>query len=111
MSPYAALGSATWALSSGAAGALYVLTRADDWGLLSPKTLAARALCVFTALIWTLWSLRARHPIVDLRLARQPLALSVHVTSFIAGAGMYVVMTVTIVLPPDADDRRLGTGD
>src|SRR6266568_1738953 len=55
-------------LGAGIAGLLLVLTQAPAWGWASAATLAGAAVSAALLAAWAGWELRARRPLVDLRL-------------------------------------------
>ena len=63
-------------LGSGIAGLLLVLAEGPGWGWASPATLACAVVSAALLAAWAGWELRARHPLVDLRLLRRRPVLS-----------------------------------
>lgn len=97
----------TLLLSGGTTAALVglaELTKADP--LLVTAAFVAAAVC---ALAWIWWVRRATDPIVDLVLALRPVPLLAHVTSFLVGVGVYLLLPLVTVLV-QADDWGLGHG-
>jgi predicted MFS family arabinose efflux permease len=97
-------------LSGGAAGLLLASARGAVWGLTSVTTIVVTAASTAAVTIWVWWSLRTPSPLLDVRLARQPLSLSVHMTSFFAGAGMYILLTLVVVLTQTPKATGWGMG-
>jgi predicted MFS family arabinose efflux permease len=97
-------------LSGGAAGLLLASTRGAVWGLVSFPTVAVTVSSITAVITWVWWSLRTPTPLLDVRLARQPLSLSVHLTSLFAGAGMYILLTLVVVLTQTPKATGWGMG-
>lgn len=69
--------------------ALLVVTQGRTWGWLSARTFGCVVLASVAAAGWTWHELRAREPLVDLRLATRPGVLLTNVTSFALGFAMF----------------------
>ena len=67
------------------------------WGWTSPRIigLVAAAIVLFAA--WVHSELRARHPLVDIRMMRIPTVWWTNISAFLLGAGMYAS---AVVIPP-----------
>jgi MFS family permease len=79
------------ALLAAALGCLLVaVAQGTDWGWGSPQVLGLllAALVLFT--IWTLQQLRAKAPLVELRLLRHPAVLAGDVCAIVLGVAMYM---------------------
>jgi predicted MFS family arabinose efflux permease len=107
-------------LCSGSVAVLLAVSRGEVWGWTARPTttlaLAGAALLVG----WVAWSRRrtrrGQQPLVDLRLATRPGVLGPHVVVFGVGAGMYGLLTLSVILVqadpegPGADGFGLGHG-
>jgi predicted MFS family arabinose efflux permease len=76
-------------LALGIAGLLIVLAQGPVWGWTSPVSLAAGVLSLALLAAWIVVELRARHPLVDLRLLRRRPVLAANVTAFLVAVGFY----------------------
>lgn len=97
----------TLLLSAGTAAALLALaelTRAPGWVLAILGLVAVGAWAA-----WVPWARRARHPIVDVRLAARPVPLLAHATSALIGVGVYLALPLTAIVV-QADGWGLGLG-
>ncbi|MCC3770973.1 MFS transporter [Streptomyces sp. UNOC14_S4] len=81
-------------LGAALAGVLLVLGEGESWGWTSPRLLGLTAVSVVLLAWWTAHELRCAHPLVDLRLVRNPVVLTTDVTAVIAGVGMYVLISL-----------------
>lgn len=70
------------------ASVLLLITQGFDWGWSSPWILAAVIAAVLSSAVWIPWSLRHRHPMVDLRIATSKPVAMTNVASFLLSAGM-----------------------
>lgn len=76
-------------LSAGLVCVLLPISKGADWGWTSPVTLglAAASVCVFV--VWAWWELRARGPLVDLRLNARPQVLITNIASVIFAFALF----------------------
>ncbi|WAP60143.1 MFS transporter [Streptomyces sp. S465] len=81
-------------LCSGLAAVLLTLSQGTDWGLTSPATLTGAAAGLVLLVAWVLQALRARHPLVDLRLVRHRAVLAANVAALLMGVGMYAGLSL-----------------
>ncbi|MFI7417806.1 MFS transporter [Nonomuraea sp. NPDC049684] len=79
------------ALGLGAALVCLLLgvSKGGDWGWSSGTTLGLLGGAVVLALLWGLWELRVRDPLVDLRTTARPQVLLTNVASILVGFAMY----------------------
>ena len=97
----------TLLLSGGTTAALVGL--AELKGLTPLLVIAAFVLAGLCVLGWLWWVRRTTNPIVDLALALRPVPLLAHVTSFLVGIGVYLLLPlITVVV--QADGWGLGHG-
>jgi MFS family permease len=98
-------------LGGAGAGLLLVLAQGGRWGWSSGATLSVLGASAAALAVWIVWSSGlSRHPFMDLRLARAPIPLAVYVTSFTAGAGMYIMLPLAIVLAQTPTATGWGLG-
>lgn len=101
----------TTLLAAGGVGLLLALAQGDRWGWLSANTLSILcvALLLFIAcIVWmSKWS---KNPFLDPQLIRAPVPLTVFVTSFSGGAGMYIMLPLVIVLAQTSAETGWGLG-
>ncbi|WP_280715062.1 MFS transporter [Kitasatospora sp. MAP5-34] len=91
-SPLDALGAVL--LGAALAGLLLVLSEGEAWGWTSPGLLALAATSVLLLAWWTVHELRTAHPLVDLRLARNPVVLTADVAGLVAGVAIYLLISL-----------------
>jgi MFS family permease len=92
-------------LGAGLAGALVALGQAEGWGWASPGLWCLIGGSVLALAAWVLWELRTPWPLVDLHLARSPVALSAHSAALLVGLTNYLLLASVPVLaqaPPSA---------
>ncbi|NUP63666.1 MAG: MFS transporter [Nonomuraea sp.] len=65
------------------------VSKGADWGWSSGTTLGLLGGAVVIALLWGLWELRVRDPLVDLRTTARPQVLLTNVASILVGFAMY----------------------
>ncbi len=83
-------------LGSGIAGLLLVLAEGPGWGWASATTLACAVASAALLAAWAGWELRARHPLVDLRLLRRRPVLAANVTAFGVAVGFYPLASLVV---------------
>jgi EmrB/QacA subfamily drug resistance transporter len=92
-SPIRAPGNVHWlgaALLSGWLVALLVpVSEAATWGWGSPKTIGLLVLSAVLAVLWVWAEMRAKHPLVDMRMMRLPGVWTTNLAAFLLGFGMY----------------------
>jgi predicted MFS family arabinose efflux permease len=91
---------------------LLAISEGRGWGWTSLPILAlALGAVVFTAL-WVVVELRVAEPLVELRLALNPLVMSANVTAFLMGMGLYAVSSLVsrYVQAPEAAGYGFGAG-
>ncbi|MFI7114669.1 MFS transporter [Nonomuraea sp. NPDC050227] len=72
------------------------VSKGGDWGWSSGATLGLLGGAVLLALLWGLWELRVRDPLVDLRTTARPQVLLTNVASILVGFAMYAQSLVLI---------------
>jgi MFS family permease len=97
-------------LGLGLAGLLLSVSEGNEWGWTSPGLLGLAIASVLVIGLWIWHELRARMPLVDLRLMRHRTVLTANVTGILAGVGMYMLMSMVIrfVQTPTTLDYGLG---
>ncbi|MGW7523957.1 MFS transporter [Streptomyces sp. NPDC054783] len=83
-------------LSTGLVLLLLPITKGSDWGWSSVTTLGLFAASVVVLVLWGLFELRHRAPLVDLRTTARPAVLFTNLASIMVGVAFYVV---SLVLP------------
>jgi MFS family permease len=83
-------------LSTGLVLLLLPITKGSDWGWSSGTTLGLFAASVVVLLLWGLFELRVKAPLVDLRTTARPAVLFTNLASIMVGVAFYVV---SLVLP------------
>ncbi|MFE6171779.1 MFS transporter [Streptomyces sp. NPDC056464] len=83
-------------LSVGLVLFLLPITKGSDWGWTSPSTLGMFAGSAIVLLLWGVYEMRAKAPLVDLRTTARPAVLFTNLASIMVGVSFYVV---SLVLP------------
>src|SRR6516225_7128104 len=83
-------------LGAGIAGLLLVLTEGPDWGWTSAVTLAGAVVSAALLAAWAGWELRARHPLIELRLLGRRAVLAANLTAFGIAIGFYPLASLTV---------------
>jgi MFS family permease len=83
-------------LSTGLVLFLLPITKGSDWGWTSALTLGLFAASVVVLLLWGVYELRSKAPLVDLRTTARPAVLFTNLASIMVGVSFYVV---SLVLP------------
>jgi predicted MFS family arabinose efflux permease len=83
-------------LGLGIGGLLLLLAEGPAWGWASPASLAAAVTSVALLAVWAGYELRARHPLIDLRLLRRPPVLAANVTAFLVAVGFYPLGSLVV---------------
>ncbi|EST23853.1 MFS transporter [Streptomyces roseochromogenus] len=83
-------------LSGGLVLLLLPITKGSDWGWSSGTTLGLFGASVVVLLLWGLFELRVKAPLVDLRTTARPAVLFTNLASIMVGVAFYVV---SLVLP------------
>ncbi|MBL3668057.1 MFS transporter [Streptomyces sp. M2CJ-2] len=97
-------------LSLALSALLLALSKGGAWGWTSRPTLVS-ALCGILALAaWVPQQLRARRPVVDLRLAVRPEVLLVNLSALLMGFAMYTDLLVTSQLLQAPEHEGIGLG-
>jgi len=96
-------------LSAGLLAVLLAVSEGEVWGWSSPLTLGLGAAGVGLLVAWVAWTLRSTTPLVDLRMAVRPGLAAPNLVAFVAGLGMYCLLTLAVVLVR-ADEPGFGLG-
>ena len=83
-------------LGAGIAGLLLVLAEGPGWGWASAATLACAVVSAALLAAWAGWELRARRPLIDLRLLRRRPVLAANVTAFGVAVGFYPLASLVV---------------
>lgn len=77
-------------LMAGALVALLIaVSRANDWGWGSTRTLGLFAVSAVVSALWIAWELRVRDPLVDMQLMRRRPVWTTNLTALLIGFGMF----------------------
>jgi EmrB/QacA subfamily drug resistance transporter len=76
---------------------LLAVSEAPVWGWISPRIIGLEAAAIVLFAAWVHSELRARHPLVDIRMMRIPTVWWTNISAFLLGAGMYAS---AVVIPP-----------
>lgn len=83
-------------LGLGIAGLLLVLAEGPSWGWASTRTVAVAAGSAIVLAAWAVWELRARSPLIELRLVRRGPALAANVTASLVSIGFYPLLSLVV---------------
>lgn len=75
---------------------LLALSRGEQWGWASARTLALFAIALVLGGAWVLHELRTPHPLVELRLVRNESVLAANATAVLASVGMYLLLATIV---------------
>jgi predicted MFS family arabinose efflux permease len=83
-------------LGLGITGLLLMLAEGPAWGWASPQSIALAMASVALLAGWAAAELRARRPLIDLRLLRHRGVLAANVTSFLVAVGFYPLASLVV---------------
>lgn len=83
-------------LAAGLVSLLLAVTKGGSWGWTSPTTLGLFAGAVVVLVLWGVYQLRTRYPLVDLRVSARRPVLFTNLASILVGFSMY---SASLVLP------------
>lgn len=86
----------TLGLAVGLVSLLLAITKGATWGWGSPITLSLFASAVVVFVVWGIYQLRTRYPLVDLRVSARRPVLFTNLASVLVGFSMY---SMSLVLP------------
>ncbi|WP_328974892.1 MULTISPECIES: MFS transporter [Streptomyces] len=97
-------------MAAGLVCLLLAISKGADWGWTSGTTLGLFAVAVVVLLLWGLFELRVKEPLVDLRTAARRQVLFTNVASIAVGFGMFTIMLVVpqLLQLPTATGYGLG---
>ncbi|MBM0127033.1 MFS transporter [Pimelobacter simplex] len=97
-------------LSVATAAVLFAVTQAQAWGPTSPWTvgLLVCGLLAYAACGW--WLLHVERPLVDLRVAVRPGVLVANVCGLLAALGMFVLLSLSMILVQTTEEHGYGLG-
>ena len=97
-------------LGLGIAALLLVLAEGPSWGWKSPITVGSGIASVALLAGWVAWELRARWPLIELRLLRRRPVVAANVTAFLVAVGFYPLapLVVRFVQTPAAAGYGFG---
>jgi MFS family permease len=97
-------------LGLGLACGLLALGEGERSGWTSPRLVVLGAVCVVALAAWVVWALRARSPLVDLRLARGRTAATAHVAALLIGVANYLLLSSVPLLAQTPRSTGYGFG-
>lgn len=97
-------------LAAGSGGLLLTLSQGGAWGFGSTRTWGLSAGAVTVLALWARHSLRSSRPLVDLRLAGRRGVVGANLTAVCAGAGMYLLLSLVMVLSQAPESTGYGLG-
>jgi EmrB/QacA subfamily drug resistance transporter len=86
----------TLGLAAGLVCLLLAITKGATWGWASPTTLGLFAAAVVVLVLWGVYQLRVRYPLVDLRVSARRPVLFTNLASVLVGFSLY---SMSLVLP------------
>ena len=97
-------------LGGGAGGLLLCASQANAWGWTAPPTLGLAFASLTMLGAWCRWTVTRTDPLVDLRLATRTGVVGANLTALLAGCGMYMLVTLVVLLvqAPTATGYGLG---
>ncbi|MFW0786308.1 MFS transporter [Gordonia sp. CPCC 206044] len=89
---------------------LLAVSKGADWGWTSGTIIGLFVGAVAALLVWGLWELRTRDPLIDLRTTARPRVATTNIASIFVGVGMYASMLVfpQLLQLPEATGYGLG---
>jgi MFS family permease len=97
-------------LGVGLAAALLALGEGEHWGFGSARVLVLWVVAVVALAGWVAWALRARSPLVDLRLARGRTAATAHGAALLIGLANYLLIASVPLLAQTPASSGYGFG-
>jgi EmrB/QacA subfamily drug resistance transporter len=95
-------------MSLGMSGVLIAVSEASSWGWGSAKTLGLLAVGLAGCAAWVLWEVRAREPLVDMKLMAIRAVWTTNLSAALLGGGMYAIF---LLIPAFVQEpRRTGYG-
>lgn len=94
----------------GFASLLIGLSNLSRWGATSPRLLASVTIAAVLLAVWVPYELRHEHPLIDLRLLRHREVLLADVSGVLSGIGMYLLMSMCILLAQTPTSAGYGIG-
>lgn len=97
-------------ITAGLVALLLGVSRGGTWGWRAAPTVTLLLAGPALILVWTRWSLRSPHPLVDLRLAGRPGLAGPNLVAVAAGFGMYSLLTLVMVVVQAEPTDHAGWG-
>lgn len=95
-------------LCSGLALLLLTVSQGVAWGMTSRATFGCLGAGAVLLAVWVTHALRARNPLVDIRLMRNRAVLAANVTALLTGIGMYGVLSLVNLYTQVAEGADYG---
>lgn len=106
--PFDTVGAAL--LGVGLAAFVLWISEAQSWGWTAPATLATLAVSLIALAVWVRHSIRAEHPLVNLRVVRTPEVLLANLTAIGLGMAMYIGLSIASLVAQAPRDTGFGLG-
>lgn len=97
-------------LSAGMLAVLLAVTQGESWGWRSAWVLALGVAGTGGLILWVRRTLRHSRPVVDLRLVIRAGVLAPHLTALVAGAGMYFLLSLAMIVSQAPSEDGWGLG-
>lgn len=99
-------------LSTSLVSLLLAISQGRRWGWTSPGILLMALVAVVAGVVWIRYELRIRHPLVELRLASNPMVMSANITSLLMGIGLFATSSLInrYVQAPEASGYGFNLG-
>ncbi|MEP6480194.1 MAG: MFS transporter, partial [Rhodoglobus sp.] len=97
-------------LAVGLVGILLAISKGNEWGWGSPVTLSLLVGGIVVLLLWGVFELRTRDPLIDLRVAARRPVLLTNLTSISVGFAFFITTAATPVLLESPTSTGVGLG-
>jgi MFS family permease len=97
-------------LAVGLVGILLAIAKGSEWGWLSPLTLGLLGGGIIVLVVWGWFELRARNPLVDLRVASRRPVLLTNLASIAVGFAFFVVTASLPIVLESPLESEVGLG-
>ncbi len=97
-------------MAVGLVGILLAISKGGDWGWNSPVTLSLAIGGVVVLVLWGLFELKARNPLIDLRVASRRPVLLTNLASIAVGFSFFVVTGSLPIVLESSSESEVGFG-